>query len=488
MPSLSCLVTFLATAATFMSAVSSVGICDTCSHLVAMKDDLSEQEFRDHASWIQNLTGHVSSDPSAPGSSHRQFSIGSFKGYSGAFTSEQIAEIRSHHHVKSVEENFPVTAISMPSSQSPMIDQTDTQWPLRQISSKDQNSPNYASKAEAGEGTTVFVLDTGIEIEHEELEGRATWGVNTLDDIKSDDTGHGTHVAGIIGSRTYGVAKKTQMVGVRVLGGPAADGCSCSIIPGLAWAVNEIKTNSSLQNKSVINLSFGVHPANLTQGVTDVFAQAFAAAFDVLPSLVVVAAAGNDDSGDLVLPAALPRVCAVGSTDLHSRKSSFSNFGPRVDVRAPGSGIISLGTEHMTPTKATSGTPMAAPFISGLAAYLISLSSSPEEQKDICKMVKEETIKNLDLFSASDHGTDTTNKFAYNGKDQQLRKRGPARQTKKDLSTTDITELGAFNMTGIQQLPCPATDSLSKYPAQLKAVTAHAMAAKSAPDGAPTIV
>ena len=339
-----------------------------------------------------------------------------------------------------------------------MIDQTDTQWPLRQISSKDQNSPNYASKAEAGEGTTVFVLDTGIEIEHEELEGRATWGVNTLDDIKSDDTGHGTHVAGIIGSRTYGVAKKTQMVGVRVLGGPAADGCSCSIIPGLAWAVNEIKTNSSLQNKSVINLSFGVHPANLTQGVTDVFAQAFAAAFDVLPSLVVVAAAGNDDSGDLVLPAALPRVCAVGSTDLHSRKSSFSNFGPRVDVRAPGSGIISLGTEHMTPTKATSGTPMAAPFISGLAAYLISLSSSPEEQKDICKMVKEETIKNLDLFSASDHGTDTTNKFAYNGKDQQLRKRGPARQTKKDLSTTDITELGAFNMTGIQQLPCPATD------------------------------
>ncbi|GMF08423.1 unnamed protein product [Ambrosiozyma monospora] len=112
----------------------------------------------------------------------------------------------------------------------------------------------YYDGAYQGEGVMNYVIDTGINTELPEFEGRAILGPNfSLDAKNADYIGHGTHVAGIIGSATYGVAKKTTMMSIKVLD-RFGQGSLSSVIAGIEWAVHHRKTNGI---PGVANLSLG---------------------------------------------------------------------------------------------------------------------------------------------------------------------------------------------------------------------------------------
>lgn len=124
--------------------------------------------------------------------------------------------------------------------------QSNSPWNLARISSTEPNTSTYVYDDSAGEGTYTYIIDTGIFIEHPEFEGRATWGTSFVaDDQKPtvDENGHGTHVAGIAGSKTYGVAKKTNLIAVKVLNG-AGSGPISQIIAGIQWVVDDAKSKN----------------------------------------------------------------------------------------------------------------------------------------------------------------------------------------------------------------------------------------------------
>jgi subtilisin family serine protease len=98
------------------------------------------------------------------------------------------------------------------------VTQSSATWGLGRISHVNKGSSSYVYDDSAGSGTCAYVIDTGIYTAHPEFEGRATFLANYAGDGQnSDGNGHGTHVAGTIGSKTYGVAKKTKLYAVKVL-------------------------------------------------------------------------------------------------------------------------------------------------------------------------------------------------------------------------------------------------------------------------------
>ena len=120
--------------------------------------------------------------------------------------------------------------------------QTNAPWNLQAISTRvpvggtDVNAMNYtySYNQPIGDGVDIYIVDTGVYIEHNEFEGRARFGWAAPGLAQEDGNGHGTHVAGIAAGRTYGVAKKANIIAVKVLDddqhGDVAD-----IIGGLNW-------------------------------------------------------------------------------------------------------------------------------------------------------------------------------------------------------------------------------------------------------------
>lgn len=206
----------------------------------------------------------------------------------------------------------------------------------------------------------VAVLDTGI-FAHPELAAAMVPGQNftdspggTLD--TTDRHGHGTHVAGTIaadaGSVMEGVAYGVQVMPVKVLGddGPGWDSW---IADGIIWAADN--------GADVINMSLGAPGYSAVEESAITYARS--------KGVTVIAAAGNDNSSALYSPAGLTGVVAVAAVDETRTRASFSNYGPAIDVAAPGVNIVSTNLGDWVTTK--SGTSMAAPHVAGVAALVV---------------------------------------------------------------------------------------------------------------------
>ncbi|MFD5183358.1 S8 family peptidase [Streptomyces sp. NPDC058372] len=238
--------------------------------------------------------------------------------------------------------------------------QTDPTWGLDRT---DQRTlpldGRYTSPDGGGAGVTVYVIDTGIRISHKEFGGRARDGYDFIgkDKVAQDANGHGTHVAATAVGATYGVAKKAKAVGVRVLNANG-EGTLAQVIAGIDWVTkNAVKP-------AVANLSLG-------GGVSPELDKAVRAS--IASGVTYTVAAGNEGlPAETVSPSRVKQAITVGASNRRDERSYFSNWGPTVDLFAPGEDIKSASHKNDTGSVSFDGTSMAAPHAAGAAALYLA--------------------------------------------------------------------------------------------------------------------
>ncbi len=212
-----------------------------------------------------------------------------------------------------------------------------------------------------GSGIKVGILDTGIDYNHKDLNIKG--GISLIDRSNNyiDYSGHGTHVAGIVGALdndigTIGIAPKVQLFAIKALDNNEK-GKIPSIIAGVQWAIdNEI---------DILNMSVGA--PIYSKDLENILEKAY------LAGMFIVAPVGNNGfshQSNILYPAKFPTVFAVGSVDKNLRRSRFSNVGNELDIMAPGEKIISTFINNKYAYGR--GTSMASPLVAGAAAVLLS--------------------------------------------------------------------------------------------------------------------
>ncbi|HWY79235.1 MAG TPA: S8 family peptidase [Candidatus Sulfotelmatobacter sp.] len=227
-----------------------------------------------------------------------------------------------------------------------------------------------------GSGIKVAILDTGVNLNQPDLAGKIVKQSSFVSNTVEDGNGHGTHVAGIITADTNngigiaGTCPDCQLIIGKILS-DTGDGTTANAIAGITWAAD--------QGAKVINMSLGTTNSQ----TASLYAQAVTYAMS--KGAVVVAAAGNDGTNQLNYPAATTGVISVAGTDNNDQKASWSNYGTWVKIAAPGKNILSTAPTHSFrlepfgytpsfPYMYLSGSSMATPYVSGVAALIASTS------------------------------------------------------------------------------------------------------------------
>jgi subtilisin family serine protease len=257
-------------------------------------------------------------------------------GFAARLSAAQLDKVRRDPDVAAIEQD-----------QIMRIDTTQTNptWGLDRIDERALPLSHSYTYTHTGSGVDAYVIDTGIETSLSQFGGRA----NTVYG-DADCNGHGTHVAGIIGSASYGVAKKVRLHAVQVLDCDGS-GTTSDVIAGVNW----VRTHHAA--KSVANLSLGgSKSAALNDAVTALSKS----------GVFVAVAAGNDNADACTSsPASAGSVEAAAASASNDARASFSDYGTCVDVYAPG---VDIKSTYLGGTASLSGTSMASPFVAGVAA------------------------------------------------------------------------------------------------------------------------
>lgn len=236
----------------------------------------------------------------------------------------------------------------------------------------------------------TYVIDTGIDVNHKQFNGRAKWVANFADDDDTDCQNHGTHCAGIIGSEDYGVCKDANLHAIKVLDCDGS-GTLSGVIRGIEHAYNlhtkNVKNaNSDKIIKSVISMSLG-------GGFSRIINRAVENCLKNSDSFYVVVAAGNEDSDACkTSPASANGVLTVMASDIDDNRAYFSNWGKCCDIYAPGVNVLS--TIPNDKTAAYSGTSMATPATAGVLIHYLHMYPTLNMQEIKNKMIADSN-KNL---------------------------------------------------------------------------------------------
>ena len=276
------------------------------------------------------------------------------KGFSAKLPSAAVTALQHNPNVLRVEADQVVQASG---TESP------ADWGLDRIDQRTRPLDGSYSYAADGAGVSVYIIDTGIRTTHVEFGGRAFGAYTAINDGNgtNDCNGHGTHVAGTVGGRLYGVAKAVKLYAIRVLGCNGS-GATSGVIAGIDWVT---------QNR--------VLPAVANMSMSGSFSSALNSAVQssIKVGIVYAVAAGNNSADACnYSPASTPEALTVGSIWNADVMSSFSDYGSCVDLFAPGESIRSAWAVDDTSSILMGGTSMASPHVAGVAALYLSANPS----------------------------------------------------------------------------------------------------------------
>ncbi|MDV3221822.1 S8 family peptidase [Intrasporangium sp.] len=275
-------------------------------------------------------------------------------GYAATMTEAQALAVAADPAVERVEQAYRVEiADEQVNPGSWGLDRVDQQdLPLNQ---------RYRYPSTAGSGVHVYVMDTGVNLNHTEFTGRTGGGIDYVDDDSnpSDCNGHGTHVAGTAAGTNYGLAKRATVHAVRVLS-CSGSGSNTDIIAGINW----IKSNAI--KPAVVNYSIGCS-SRCSDTTMDNAVKSLVAS-----GVMWVQAGGNgNDDTCYYSPQRVPEALTVGNSTSSDAKASSSAWGSCQDLFAPGTSITSAWYDSNTATRTISGTSMASPHVAGAVALYL---------------------------------------------------------------------------------------------------------------------
>jgi subtilisin family serine protease len=307
---------------------------------------------------VHDIDGHSNHLVAKTQGKIRRIYRSGIRGFSANLTAKEATQLSGDPSVAYIEQDQHVQ-VQGGNPKNGATTQTKADWGLDRIDQAPLPLNGSYSYSTTGAGVHVYIVDTGIRLSHVEFGGRATGDFSAIND-KYGATGcnfHGTHVAGIVGGKTAGVAKAVKLHSVRVLdcngGGDMTD-----VIAGMDWII------ANASRPAVINLS-------VAGPVSAVFNDAVERA--VANGITVVVAAGNNYGDDACKysPASAPSAITVGATALMDKIANFSNLGSCVDLLAPGDYIKSATNTGDRDYRIEFGTSMAAPHVAGAAALFL---------------------------------------------------------------------------------------------------------------------
>lgn len=403
------------------------------SYMIVFKEHVTTDGAAEHHSWVQDL--HTLTQESKfelrkrsqfpimdtvfEGLKHTFHIPGNMLGYSGHFDEETIEAVRRHPDVAWIEKDSVVKTMG---SDDPTVEK-GSPWGLARISHRKSlgfsTFDKYLYTADGGEGVDAYIVDTGTNYEHEEFEGRASWGKTIpANDEDEDGNGHGTHCSGTVAGKKFGVAKKANIIAVKVLRSNGS-GSMSDVVKGVEWAATQhIKKAAAAKKDKKKGFKGSVANMSLGGGKSPTLDKAVNAAVD--NGLHFAVAAGNDNADSCnYSPAAAEKAVTVGASTLADERAYFSNFGKCNDIFAPGLNILSswIGSKHAVNT--ISGTSMASPHVAGLLAYFLSLQPEVDSAFAVAQITPAQLKKDIISIGTRNSLTDvpssTENVLIFNG-------------------------------------------------------------------------
>lgn len=304
-----------------------------------------------------------------------------FNGYAMELNGAELSEVRATSAVKNIYE---------PREFKPHAVQEKAPWQVDWADFTDKRKDGKYAYNATGRDVTAYMIDSGIFTGHPEFQGRARVGRDFTTEVgtdleNQDGFGHGTHVAGLVGSATYGLAKEVELVAVKVFNhrGDTAD--TPTMLAAMDWVIEDQKAQGK---RGVVNMSLGGDADDVMDAAVRKLVES---------GFPVIVSAGNDNSNACSFsPSREPVAITVTAVQSMGLKPPFANFGKCVDLIAPGDGIRSTWKNGRTDV--WGGTSQSAPQATGAAAIYLQLhpEASPKEVHDF--LVANSTEKGMGLF------------------------------------------------------------------------------------------